>query len=546
MEVPPPPGPWTERLQRILEPLAGHNLDPDSLRSVPSWGLSFLLHALFLLVLALLIRVGRSSSDLKPIESQVVAPAIADLTSLVDASQAGDPFTKEHGPDPPSLGLDSADPLVKFSAQPEIPGLVRFGPELAGPAGPNVSGVTLLTELTGTASARGGPRLPGLADEITAPFSGRSGLDRARLVRREGGTVHSEKAVEDGLVWIIRHQRADGGWSLNFQDQCQANPCPRHRVMESPTAATGLALLPLLAAGYIHNVKCRHQDSVRRGVEWLVQHQQPNGDLFVGGPGIAYMYSHAIATMALCEAYGISRDPRLKEPARRAVNFIIEAQNTEGGGWRYSPGQAGDTSVFGWQMFALRSSHLAGLSIPRSTLRGCSDYLNLAATDAKKILYAYQPGRPVSPVMTAEALVSRQLLGWPRNNPSLVKGAGRIAAHLESNNDRNIYYWYYATQLLHNMKNKDWEKWNPRVREFLIKTQVKGETCASGSWDPFQPVPDRWGGTAGRLFQTSLSILTLEVYYRYLPLYRTSDTEGGLEAALKLNAEPGKQNEHKK
>jgi hypothetical protein len=497
-----------------------------------------------LLVLALLIRVGSSSADVRPIASQVVAPALGDLTSLVEASQSGDPFTKEQSPDPPSLGLETVDPLVKFSAQPEIPGLVRFGPDLAGPRGPNAQGVTLLTDLAGSASAKGGLHLPGLADDITAPFSGRSGLDRAQLVRREGGTVHSEKAVEDGLVWIIRHQRADGGWSLNFQEHCQANGCPPHRVLDSDTAATGLALLPLLGAGYIHTVKCRHQDSVRRGVEWLVQHQQPNGDLFVGGPGIAYMYSHAIASMALCEAYGLSRDSRLKEPARRALNFIIEAQNTEGGGWRYSPGQAGDTSVFGWQMFALRSGHLAGLTIPRSTLRGCSDYLNLASTDAKKILYAYQPGRPVSPVMTAEALVSRQLLGWPRNHPSLVKGAGRIAAHLESDNDRNIYYWYYATQLLHNLKNKDWERWNPHVRELLIKTQVKDDTCASGSWDPFQPAPDRWGGTAGRLFQTSLSILTLEVYYRYLPLYRTSDTEGGLEAAS--TAEPGKRDERKK
>ena len=351
----------------------------------------------------------------------MVPPAIGDLTSLVEASQAGDPFTKEQSLDPPSLGLEPADPLVKFSAQPEIPGLVRFGPELAGPAGPNAKGVTLLTDLAGTASARGGPRLPGLADEITAPFSGRSGLDRAQLVRREGGTVHSEKAVEDGLVWIVRHQRADGGWSLNFQEQCQANACPPHRVIESETAATGLALLPLLGAGYIHNVKCRHQDSVRRGVEWLVQHQQPNGDLFVGGPGISYMYSHAIASMALCEAYGLSRDPRLKEPARRALNFIIEAQNTEGGGWRYSPGQAGDTSVFGWQMFALRSGHLAGLSIPRSTLRGCSDYLNLAATDAKKILYCVParpprltghdgrgPGQPSAPGLAAQSPVAGQ------------------------------------------------------------------------------------------------------------------------------------------
>jgi hypothetical protein len=503
-----------------------------------------LLHALLLLVLALLIRVGRNQSGAKAIESQVVPPGIGDLTSLVEAKQAGDPFTKEQSLDPPSLGLEPADPAIKFSAQPEIPGLVRFGPELAGPAGPNSGKVALLADLAGAASVKGGPRFPHLADDITAPFSGRQGLDRAQLVRREGGTVHSEKAVEDGLAWIVRHQRADGSWSLNFQEQCGANACPRQPAIETDTAATGLALLPLLGAGYIHNVKCRHQDSVRRAIEWLVGHQQPNGDMFVGGPGISYMYSHAIASMALCEAYGLSHDSRLKEPARRALNFIIEAQHTEGGGWRYSPGQAGDTSVFGWQIFALRSGHLAGLPIPRSTLRGCSDYLNLAASDNKKILYSYQPGRPVTPVMTAEALVSRQLLGWPRNHPSLVKGAGRVAAHLESDQERNIYYWYYATQLLHNLKNKDWEKWNPHVREELIKTQVKDETCARGSWDPFQPTPDHWGEIAGRLFQTSLSILTLEVYYRYLPLYRTSDTEGGLEAAAAPL--PGKQNDRKK
>ena len=531
MDAQPPAGPWTERLQRVLAPLTGRDYDPDTLRSVPSWGLSVLLHALLLLVLALLIRAGRTSSTPPSFESKMLPHEIGDLTSLVEANQAGDPFTKEQSPDPPSLGLEPVDPLTKFSAQPNIPGLVKFGPELAGPAGPDTGSIKLISDRSGVGGPAGGPGFPALSDEIMAPFSGRGELGRAQLVRREGGTVHSEKAVENGLAWIVRHQRADGSWSLNFQEQCQANGCPPHRALDSDTAATGLALLPLLGAGYIHNQKCRHQDAVRRGIEWLVQHQQPNGDMFVGGPGISYMYSHAIASMALCEAYGLSRDPRLKAPARRALDFIIESQNTEGGGWRYSPGQAGDTSVFGWQIFALRSGHLAGLSIPRSTLRGCADYLNLAAADSKKILYSYQPGRAVSPVMTAEALVSRQLLGWPRNHPSLIKGAGRVAAHLEKDSTRNIYYWYYATQLLHNLKNKDWEKWNPHVREELIKTQVNDDTCASGSWDPSHPSTDQWGEAAGRLFQTSLSILTLEVYYRYLPLYRTADTEG-------LEAEP--------
>jgi hypothetical protein len=106
-----------------------------------------------------------------------------------------------------------------------------------------------------------------------------------------------------------------------------------------------------------------------------------------------------------------------------------------------------------------------------------------------------------------------------------VKGVGQVSAHLQEGGERNIYYWYYATQLLHNMRGEQWDRWNPKIREGLINLQVKDDTCAKGSWDPFAPVPDVWAERAGRLYLTSLSILTLEVYYRYLPLYRTGDDD---------------------
>ncbi len=240
---------------------------------------------------------------------------------------------------------------------------------------------------------------------------------------------------------------------------------------------------------------------------------------------MAYLYSHAIATMAICEAYGISGDPALRRPAERAIRFIAQAQSPESGGWRYNPGQPGDTSVFGWQMFALRSARLAGIAVPKNVLKGCRVYLDSATGDDHKITYAYMPGRPITPVMTAEALLSRQYLGWPRDFPPLIKGAKHIASDLEVSEERNIYYWYYATQLLHNMQNDDWKRWNVRVRDGLVAMQVKGGGCDRGSWDPFLPQPDRWAATAGRLFLTSLSLLTLEVYYRYLPLYQPSDAD---------------------
>jgi len=502
-----------ERIGRTSLPVIGRDVHVDTLRTVPSWGLSVLLHALALLLLALLIHSTGGLTGDRAFVAELAPPELGDLTSLVEAERSGDPFTKLDSADPPSLGLEPSDRLMQLSAQPRIANLVDFAPDLAGPSPVKDLGLTI----------RGTEMLPGLAENIVAPFSGRQGLDRARLVRREGGTVHSEKCVEQGLEWIARHQKSDGSWVLNVNEVCQT--CPSGVGIDSQTGATGLALLPLLGAGYIHTVKSRHQDAIRRGLEWLCEHQQDNGDLHVGGTGISYLYSHAIATMALCEAYGLSRDPKLEEPARRAIAFIVASQDPETGGWRYVPGQAGDTSVFGWHIFALRSAHMAGITIPRETIRGCNDYLNLAAADSKRTIYAYQTGRPASAVMTAEALVGRQLLGWPRDHPSLVKGVGRVSADLQKSTDRNIYFWYYATQLLHNMKDKDWDRWNPRVREELVKTQVSSEACPGGSWDPAQPTPDRWGLTAGRLFQTSLSVLSLEVYYRYLPLYRAADSE---------------------
>ena len=129
------------------------------------------------------------------------------------------------------------------------------------------------------------------------------------------------------------------------------------------------------------------------------------------------------------------------------------------------------------------------------------------------------PSGGFSPVMTAEALLSRQYLGWHRNNEALIQGATLVAEDLHKSEARNIYYWYYATQMLHNMQGPVWQEWNVRVRDGLVGLQVTArlQGCDRGSWDPARPIDDQWGNEAGRHFLTCMSLLTLEVYYRYLP-----------------------------
>ncbi|WP_435016435.1 prenyltransferase/squalene oxidase repeat-containing protein [Tundrisphaera sp. TA3] len=510
------------RVRRLL-----HRLDreaPAWVEDLPSWGTSLLIHAVALVVLATFAYVTSG-----PAESEFAGSFIAmptdDITSLGPADQSGDPFNAEQTPDTPSLAIEPADATI---AQPPPSERLRFSPDLVvASRSIRDDAAGLSAEIRAANGVRGG--LSGVkvhVEDMTAPFAGRMAGTKGEMVRREGGSTRSEKAVQEGLAWLARHQAKSGGWHLNVAGECNREPgCPGETFAECDTAATGLALLPFLGAGHIHTQPSPYQENVRRGLEWLLAHQSKEGELFIEGFPNAQFYAHAIATMALCEAYGLSKEDRLKEPCQRAIGFIERGQNKQDGGWRYSPGMPGDTSVLGWQMFALRSARLAGLDVSANVLKGCSHYLDLAAGDRNGTAYGYMPGRPPTPTMNAEGLLCRQYLGWTRDKPALVKGVNAVWGELQMSGERNIYYWYYATQLLHNMQNKAWRQWNPKIRDGLVATQIGGDGCDRGSWSPFLPQPDRWGLRAGRVYETALSVLTLEVYYRFLPLYRPSVAE---------------------
>jgi hypothetical protein len=126
--------------------------------------------------------------------------------------------------------------------------------------------------------------------------------------------------------------------------------------------------------------------------------------------------------------------------------------------------------------------------------------------------YGYQGPSRDEPTMTAIGLLCRMYGGWPRRHPSLMRGVRIISRKGPSPGD--MYYNYYAAQVLRHYGGEDWIAWNEKMREQLIRTQSR-EGHESGSWY----FADKHGDQGGRIYNTAMAILTLEVYYRYLPIY---------------------------
>ncbi len=347
-------------------------------------------------------------------------------------------------------------------------------------------------------------------------------------------------AVARALGWLARHQEPDGHWRLtDYTKQCKDKTCTAVGSAKTDSGATALGLLPFLAAGQTRmpEDKGPYRKHIFRGLYWLMKNQGSDGNL--AGEEPQMMYSHGLATLALCEAYGATKDRTVGQRAQLAVQFIEKAQNPETGGWRYIPGEDGDTSVVGWQVMALKSAQMAGLSVRPEAFEGAKRWLkSVSKGNGGLFCYRAVPESGPTPSMTAVGLLCSQYLGTRRGDPVLTEGVGLLLNHLPDNQSRDLYYWYYATQVLHNVPGPDWDNWNRKMRKVLIESQCK-EGCATGSWDPEKPTKDRWGDHGGRLMETSLAALTLEVYYRYLPLYKLDREEaadpsakGGAAAAM--------------
>ncbi len=347
----------------------------------------------------------------------------------------------------------------------------------------------------------------------------RDSKSRAELGARYGATAESEDAVEAALKWLAAHQQRDGGWSFDLSQSPCDGRCSHSVNSESfprpRTAATGLALLAFLGAGYSHH-DGTYSEEVKRGLYFLREEARETNfglDLQSGS-----MYGHGIAMMAISEAMAMTRyqgrtDEDLFRLVEGGVNFTCTAQHTKGG-WRYVPGSPGDMTVSTWQVLSLISAQHGGVALRTNTLPRAERFVR-SLTQGQSFDFGYVSTDP-EPATTAMGLCLLMYLGQSPEQTSFGNALDRIVQRGPKKND--VYHDYYATLALHHARHREWDRWHVPVRDHLVKTQAT-EGHEAGSWH----FPNKHGDVGGRLYTTAMSAMILEVYYRYLPLYKSRD-----------------------
>jgi len=353
-------------------------------------------------------------------------------------------------------------------------------------------------------------------------------VPQVRKVTKFSATQATERAVAAALKWLARHQSPDGAWNLKeYSSRCSDKTCTGPGKEECKIAATSLALLPFLAAGQTHQMKGPHQEPLSKAMRWLLQQQKADGDFRRASGEMpngndATMYTHGLATIALCQAYSMTGDKQVGEAAQKAVQFLESAQDQTTGGWRCNPNDRDDTSASGLQITALRSAQLAKLKVKPETLQRAAKWLQAVSNHDRLGEFSYSPDAKPDPCMTAVGLLSSLYLGAKSTDPHIEAGTQYLMKQLPDVQRRNVYCWYYSTAAVQKYGGPAWGDWNRVLRRLLVESQVQ-EGCAAGSWDPDKPTKDAWGDLGGRIFVTSLSTLSLEVYYCFLPLYKLSE-----------------------
>lgn len=503
-----PPEDEEEQREQLLEAASRRKF---FLTAAPSWLISLLVHLGLILILATI--------TLDPLQKVI---------SVLQAS-AGDvePTIEQFDLQGPKLESSSNSLDDPLSIPAPTLGEVVAMPELTSPMLPTFEAKVDALEL----NSRTESILPSAMlntttlAQMSVALNSRSRASKSEMLERFGGNAASEKAVAIALQWLAAHQAPDGGWNFAHSSICRGQCQHGGDLALARNGATAMAILPFLGAGQTH-LEGQYKQTVKRGLAYLINRMQvtPSNTLPMGSwhePG-GRMYSHGLASIAICEAYAMTADPDLLQPAQLSLNYLVYAQNDRDGGWRYEPKDPGDTSVVGWCLMALKSGKMGNLVVPATSFQGADRFLDFVSTN-NGAYYGYN--KPTAKLDGRQAtiavgLLCRMYLGYPKEHPGLQEGIQYLSSYGPRTGD--LYYSYYATQVMRHHGGEVWEKWNSQLRDELIQSQEQ-EGHAAGSWAP----SGRHSDKGGRLYATSLATMILEVYYRHMPLYseRSSDDD---------------------
>ncbi len=360
-----------------------------------------------------------------------------------------------------------------------------------------------------------------------------------------------DQAIRAGLDWLAEHQSENGSWEArDFAVNCERGPELSNGEGDAlhDTGVTALAALAFLGIGEtLDEGPYRH--NLRNAIGWLRRQQDPQSGRIGPSTSKEFLYDHAIATLALAEAYDGSKAPILKKSLVQAVDFCLDAQNPYSA-WRYDvpPNGESDTSVTGWMVLALAAAREAGIETGDSCFEGALAFLDevtdpttgragytargTGSSRLPRLISAYPMDQ--TEALTGVAVMSRAFVAGlyetdPHQDELVRLGAERLLEHLpewdanggsggdsgwsegDAGSTNDMYAWYAGSYGLYQVGGRPWSVWQEAMEQAVLPNQRTAPPCLAGSWDPGGP----WGSIGGRVYSTALMVLCLETQVRY-------------------------------
>jgi hypothetical protein len=331
----------------------------------------------------------------------------------------------------------------------------------------------------------------------------------------KGPPEKADQAISRAIDFLVSLQDKDGAIS---------------DINHNQTAMTSLAIMAMAAVGNQPSDEGKVGIAMKKALSYVLRPDRQEVQGYFGGRDGSRMYGHGITTLMLSEMLGMGVDAQMdqviRDRCRLAVDLIKRSQSFEKdprnrGGWRYGPdSRDSDLSVSVWQVMALRSARNAGMDVPKEMIENAIDYIKRCYQSKRdpdgkpqnlKSACGYEPSRAPEYAMASAGLLSLQLCGAYESLEAKGSADWLKEKKIEYGGEWFFYGTYYFAQGMFQRGGEYSTYARKLVEDLLLPKQGP-----DGSWQG-QSGQERG---AGKVYATSLSILSLAVKYHFLPIYQ--------------------------